>query len=89
MPVQTWYGTGRPGTVLYMDFPKEKIGTPRCDITSLPRPPPPTPTCRQQGTEEALRGVQGDALGRPKAMVPPVVADQPVENLYSCVRHMF
>ena len=51
--------------------------------------PATTRTSRGQGTEEAHRAVRGDALGRPKAMASPVVADQLIEILYSCVRNVF
>ena len=59
-------------------------------VTHPPRPgqsgpPATTRTRRAQGTEEAHRAVWGDALGRPRAMVPPLAADKSVEILYSCV----
>ena len=72
----------------YMDIGKDRVVT--YGVTSGPRgraacAGATTRTGRAQGTEEAHRAVRGDALGQPRAMVPPLAADKSVEILYSCV----
>ena len=72
----------------YMDIGKDRVVT--YGVTSGPRgrpvwAPATTRTSAAQGTKEPHRAVRGDALGRPRAMVPPLAADKSVEILYSCV----